>query len=240
MKPEIIGIDGCVAGWCAVISIENSISIKVYRSLKDLIGEYPKASHYIIDMPMGLGDENCTRDLDSKMKAKLKPRQSTIFQAPCREVLKCDSYEQANKTNRLILGKGLSVQSWNLVPKIRELDHLLRTHPEFRDRFFESSPELCFTGLNSGKPLLEKKSQVEGRKKRIEILGSYPNFSRDTISSVLVRYKRKEVKIDDILDAWVLCLTGLLGNERGFEIIENEDKKDTCGIPMKIIYFNKN
>jgi len=239
--PEIIGIDGCLAGWCAVININNTWKINVFGSLEELVNNYPRATHYLIDMPMGLSDANCSRDLDEEMRKKLKPRHSTVFQAPCREVLAMNSYNKANELNREILGKGLSIQSWNLVPKIRELDQLLQTHPGFRDRFYESSPELCFAGLNKGNPLLEKKSQRIGMEKRIRILSSYPNFVINSINTTLTRYNRKQVKIDDILDAWVLCQTGVLGYENGFEIIENEEtKRDSCGIPMRIAYFIEN
>jgi predicted RNase H-like nuclease len=75
-------------------------------------------------------------------------------------VLDAADYREACAINRLHLGTALSKQSWNLLPKIRELDAWLRQHPPGPCR--EAHPELVYQALNRGVPLAGGKHTVIG------------------------------------------------------------------------------
>lgn len=238
----VVGIDGCPAGWIAIICKDDEWSFGVFSSIDELVSEFPQADYYLIDMPMGLGDKHITRNLDNSMRNLLKPRHSTVFQAPAREVLKAESYEEANSINRSILGKGLSIQTWNIVPKIKELDYFLRNKnaKELKNRFFESSPELCFAGFNGGKPILTRKSTSQGANQRRSIIFRITgnSYSINLINDILNSYKRYQVRLDDILDAYILCITGCYGALKGFsEILNDNYSEDSYGIPLRTFYF---
>lgn len=51
----------------------------------------------------------------------------------------------------------MSRQGFNLFPRIREIDALLRARPDLVPRVFEVHPELAFWSLNGRKPLPEPK-----------------------------------------------------------------------------------
>lgn len=240
---KVVGIDGCPAGWIAIICKDSDWSYGVFSSIEELVFEISDADYYLIDMPMGLGDNNITRNLDSSMKKLLRPRHSTIFQAPCRQVLDAENYNDANRINRHILGKGLTIQSWNIVPKIREIDDFLRNTDTFRERFYESSPELCFAGFNDGEPLKTKKSRPEGKTERKSIISKTVSSSLSTklIDEILYKYRRYQVRLDDILDAFILCIAGWQGAANGFkEIINDNYPEDSFGVPLRILYFFEN
>ena len=42
------------------------------------------------------------------------------------------------------IGKSLAKQTMAIIPKIREVDEFLESHPEYKNRLCESHPELGF------------------------------------------------------------------------------------------------
>ena len=65
-------------------------------------------------------------------------------------------------------GGGLSIQSFNIQPRIREVDAMLT--PAVQDRICEAHPELAFRHLNSGRPLTSRKHTEAGRQERVRLL----------------------------------------------------------------------
>ena len=72
---------------------------------------------------------------------------SSVFTAPSRSALDAMDYEDAKKCNFEATGKRLSRQTWGLVQKIREVDHLLS--PSLQERVRECHTELAFACLPS-------------------------------------------------------------------------------------------
>ena len=64
---------------------------------------------------------------------------------------------------------GLAKQTFNLAPKIKELDLLLLKSPHKRRSIYEVHPELSFWELNNQAPLPSKHSK-EGKKLRTQLL----------------------------------------------------------------------
>ena len=101
------------------------------------------------------------------------------------------------------LDKKFSKQTWGIVPKIRELDELIETHPNLSIR--ESHPEVVFAALKD-EPLTFSKRTQEGKEERLSIIQQLAPQWCDGLSLAISNTKRKDVAIDDIYDAFVLML----------------------------------
>ncbi|MDC3090395.1 DUF429 domain-containing protein [Paracoccaceae bacterium] len=200
----LIGVDGTSSGWVA--SIGNSqkkrlSNIKFLESLDELLSDYPD-SVVVIDMPIELNEKNYLRECDILAKRYLgKNFQSSIFIPPLKKVLKCNSYEEANKLTKKIAGKGLSKQSWNLKNKINEVQGLCKRS----NKIYEGHPECSFKMLKN-EPLEAKKKSVQGIFERLELLR---RVGLDPLSTSLNLENNSGIKIDDVLDSMVLFITAL-------------------------------
>ena len=105
------------------------------------------------------------RDCDLLAKAALGRAHSRVFLAPPRGVLSAGSYDEAGRLHReLTGGLGMSVQTWHLVPKIREVDAVADD-----PRLVEVHPELSLAELAGTGPLVSKKTAA-GRAARLAVL----------------------------------------------------------------------
>jgi len=125
-----LGIDGCIAGWVAAfINNNNKINISIYKNIIELWEIFKKSDLIFIDIPIGLVDSyikekvrNC--DSDARKLLGLK-RGSSIFPAPSREAIRLLNYKDACKINKSITGRKISIQTWNISKKIKEVDDFL-------------------------------------------------------------------------------------------------------------------
>jgi predicted RNase H-like nuclease len=124
-----------------------------------------------------------------------------VFTPPTRPLLDATHYDQ-------VRGHGLSIQAFNILPKIREVDRLMT--PALQHRVYEAHPELAFQAL-AGQPLQDRKKTVAGREARLRVLDNIPSSLFHGIHAAFERilgaYKRTDVAPDDILDAYVLMWT---------------------------------
>jgi predicted RNase H-like nuclease len=91
-----------------------------------------------------------------------------VFLTPPRGVLEADDYHEAARLHRMLAdGRGLSIQTWNIVARIREVD-LVADDP----RLVEVHPELSFAMLGGGGALPSKKTAA-GRASRLAALGGW-------------------------------------------------------------------
>src|SRR5699024_6981834 len=115
---------------------------------QDALAEYDRL---FIDMPIGLEDDVYTRRCDELLRKKLgKGYAASIFSPPIRPALHAPSYVEANLQSFEYTEKKLTVQAWNIVPKIRQLDSALQQNSSLKEKVFESHPELLFMNLNRG------------------------------------------------------------------------------------------
>ncbi|MBN9413833.1 MAG: DUF429 domain-containing protein [Candidatus Eremiobacteraeota bacterium] len=135
-----------------------------------------------VDMPVGLPGPGQSRDCEPAARRLLGPRRHSVFTTPPRRYLKARDFSEV---------QGMSLQSFHLLPKIRELDHWMT--PARQARVFEAHPELVFTRLAGG-PLQHSKKTPEGRNLREKLLAQ-------TLPS---RWPRTSVQPDDVLDALAL------------------------------------
>lgn len=163
MRP-CAGVDGCRAGWVAVIRDGAGHRAEVFSRFEQLVDHLPQDALIAVDMPIGLPDApSGGRPADLAAKAALPARfKSSIFPIPSREAVYAveetpigmaamlEAHAQASKVARATSDppKGLSIQAFMILPKVREIDRLLRQREALRERVIESHPELAFWRAN--------------------------------------------------------------------------------------------
>ena len=199
--PLVIGIDGCKAGWFAVWhSQDETIETAIFPSISNLKDFFVEFNQFIIgiDMPVILS-EVMPREADQLARKLLSKKASSIFTAPTPEMLYQPSYEKASLISKKLIGKSMSLQSWYLFPKIKDVQTILHYK---NIKVFEIHPELSFRAMNNQKVILESKKTTEGFEIRKSLLDKhFLDFNFDVIRN---KYQKKDVMDDDILDALVV------------------------------------
>lgn len=179
-----------------------------------------------VDMPMGLAERE-RRRCDVEARALLGRRGSTVFPAPVRATLGSEDHAEACRRSRAVSGRGLSIQAFNLLPKIAELDHSVPLASS--DRFVEAHPELAFRRLHDGVDLSPKRTG-EGRRQRLALIAAVVGAGFDLSAAA----RAARVPLGDALDAAALVGTARriasgsatwLGGER-----------DGAGRPMRVAW----
>lgn len=234
-----LGIDGCRAGWCVVrIDTGGRADCELWAELGTLESGTSTVRMALIDMPIGLVDDSSQpRACDQAARRVLgSGRAASVFAPPRRATLDANDYTEALRINRARGGKGISKQSWNIVPKMREVDAFLRHHPDWQGRLRESHPELCFTMLNHGQPMRYNKKTAEGQGERLAVLSDFLPDARRWFETVQAQYTRREILADDILDALVLAVTAWLGAGR-YHTLPASPPRDASGLAMEMVYI---
>ena len=231
---KVVGIDSCPLGWIAILYEHQKFAFEAIESIGELMELHPDLKRIFIDIPIGLSSKTFERTVESSLRKELGNRPSTIFTPACREAIYAFNYDEAKEINKKIVGKSVSIQSYNISKKIKEVDLFLETKQEHLE-IYESHPEICFKYLNNEKVIQSKKSTPEGFQERFQILiNSYPELEQ-VYNSIQNSFAKSKVKPDDILDAMVLCVSNLNSgdNHRFFQDENNIDEK---GIFVRIGY----
>lgn len=175
----VAGVDGCKAGWVAVIREPGRAATAcAVGSFAALIDTLPGKAVIAVDMPVGLPDfvSHGGRGPEALVRRFLGERQSSVFSIPSRTaVYAADEeftnverwYEAHREASRIAREtsdppRGVSIQAFGIFSKIRELDRLLVARPELRGRIVESHPEAAFWRLNGGRAMALPK-KIKGR-----------------------------------------------------------------------------
>jgi threonine dehydratase len=159
----LAGVDGCPAGWVAVVAGAGFADprVRVLPRLDALFEPATVPDVVAIDMPIGLPDRVGAggRGPEAALRPHLGRRQSSVFSVPSREAVYARDYAEACAAAQATSDppRKVSKQCFHLFPRIREVDTLLRAQPGLRPRVFESHPEGAFMRMNGGRPLLEPK-----------------------------------------------------------------------------------
>lgn len=196
------GADGCPGGWVVATIEDDSFRVGVLEDASALFAAADSLDALAIDIPIGLSDDGA-RLCDTEARAMLGPRSSSVFPAPLRTVLGARSYLEACDVRENIDGKRMSKQAWNIVAKIRDVDELMT--PRRQDRIIEVHPELCFMGLNGGRPMEAPKRKPAGRASRLLLIDAI--FGREAFESARAGIPRSLAADDDIIDAFVCAWT---------------------------------
>lgn len=235
---KISGADGCKGGWIAFHFDGAKWSSGLYADIKELYGK-AKANLILIDIPIGLREnEPCERLCDIEARGLLDKRKSSVFPAPSRLALTYDDYSEASRKNKNVTGRGLSKQSFALIPKIGELDKFLQSGAYLpnNNRIREVHPEICFWGLNGGAEMSYKKRDALGKCERLELLRNYIREVDALFDMTRGNHKKKDVADDDIIDALGCAVTALFCDS--LSSLPANPEKDNKGIVMKIVYYD--
>lgn len=168
---RVLGVDGARGGWVAAsVEVDRTTGRAAdvsFRALADIAAALATdAAAVAVDMPIGLPDSG-RRECDLLAKALLGRAHSRVFLTPPRAVLDAADYADAGQVHRrLVDGRGLSVQTWNLVPRIREVDAVAGD-----PRLVEVHPELSFAALAG--QVLASKHTAAGRAQRLAVLRAW-------------------------------------------------------------------
>lgn len=225
-RPECIGVDGCPGGWFAVSSRGEFQLFAAFNELLDWAG----TAQIYIDIPIGL-PETRPRTVEVSARALLTGKGSSVFSIPCRTAVYADDYETACQHNLAAFGRKLSLQSWYICRKIREVDTSIRQMPALAQQLCESHPELTFQLLNSNQPLRHSKKTQAGIDERISILADQLPDPQSLYDEASARYRRSQLGRDDIVDAMALMSLG----RQDTMILEDDSGADEFGTPICMV-----
>ncbi|HSE57716.1 MAG TPA: DUF429 domain-containing protein [Nitrospiraceae bacterium] len=205
----VAGVDGCRGGWVTVlIELEASrisrAAIYLAHRVVEILDMEPALHAMAIDIPIGLLDrpEPRGRLCDREARRLLGgARASSIFNPPLRQQLSAKVYGGS-------LTKGMSRQTFGILPKIREVDKVLSFKAP--GLIYEAHPELAFA-LVAGRPMRFNKKRAPGHRERVSALRKLPAPWGDVLGRVLacgeICYRRSKVGRDDLIDAAILSWT---------------------------------
>jgi predicted RNase H-like nuclease len=230
--PRIAGIDGCRAGWFVVISGPKLeiVDCFVASDIAEIMERLGDGVAVGIDIPIGVPDAG-RRECDFLARRLLSPhRTSSVFPAPIRPILGVREYAAACDLRESIDGKRLSVQAFNILHKIDEVDRYVRSNAGAR--FFEVHPELAFAAMDNGRPMTHPKRTTPGFEERKAHLQKV--FAGTTLKAALSAYPRTRVARDDVLDAFAV-LSSMARIAAGFgQRVPDQSVRDSAGLDMAI------
>jgi len=228
-KVLVAGVDGCRAGWIALkIELPSLATALEVIDLPALLRKHPPELAFLgIDIPIGLLDGS--RACDKAARKLLGRRRGTsVFAAPCRAALSVKTHAEASAINRQKTGRGLSLQSFHIGPKIKQVDDAIT--PDRQRWAFEVHPEVCFWALNGKRPAAHNKKTKEGAVERLAVLSPiFPEIGPHLDS------RPPGVGKDDLLDAAAAAWTALR-RHRGEAICVCTPERDAKGLEVTICY----
>lgn len=232
----LAGVDGCRAGWLRIARrpATGDLRVDILPSAAEVVERPPAPAVVAIDIPIGL-PERGPRPCDLVARGVLgPPRSSSVFPAPPRATLEATSHEEASALAEEASGKKISVQTWSLLPRIREVDVLVRGDRRAHAAVREVHPEVSFWAWALGRPMRASKRTAEGRAERRALLDGWLPEGYETARDGRLK---KEVGDADILDAFAALFTAhLIWSGEARSLSGAEPPRDAEGLKMEIVY----
>ena len=239
---QIAGVDGCKAGWIAVILQPDSparAEAKVFENFTNLAGALNPDSIIAVDMPIGLPERASKggRAPDWAAKEFLGPRKGSVFLVPSRPAVYAyeQGYAQVCTVARETSDppRAPSIQAYSIFPRIQQLDQMLRQDDALRRRVFEVHPEVSFT-IMSGEPILEPK-KVKGRihEPGMRCRKAFLEKQGFAVSALEANLPRGAA-LDDFYDACACAWSGARIFEQDERVFPSEPGIDAKGLQVAI------
>jgi predicted RNase H-like nuclease len=238
----VAGIDGCRAGWIAVLMrVDDPQAHRIVTApTLDAIADAPEQPAVIaVDMPIGLPErtEGSGRLPEQLIRPLLGQRQSSVFAIPSRRAVEAGDYNEACAIAAATSEppRKVSRQGFATFPKIREINALLRARPDLLPRIYEVHPELAFWALNNRKALDQPK-KVKGtpygpgmtlRRSLLALSGFLPE-------SLIHAPPPRGAAQDDLLDALAGLTVALVIARGGGHPFPDPPGRDAYGLPVAI------
>jgi predicted RNase H-like nuclease len=186
----VVGVDAYKGGWVGVALRDRPVArCSTYVRFQELLDDYPDASVFGVDIPIGLPVSG-PRQADDLARAFVGTRRSSVFPTPPRPVLEAATYQDALGVTRALGVAGISRQSFGLAQKILEVDGVARLD----ERVFEVHPEVSFRAM-AGRPLEHSKRSWNGASTRRVLLAQHGIELPDDLGEA------GRAPVDDVLDA---------------------------------------
>jgi predicted RNase H-like nuclease len=207
------------------------VTVDVFSSAAALFADAAEFAVLAIDIPIGLSASE-PRAVDRAARQFIGPRRSSVFPAPVRAALNATEYADACDLSRNACGKALSKQAFAILPKIREVDHTLRSMPWLQSRVYEVHPEVCFRLLNAA-PLDAPKKSADGFALRLALVETvFPH----AFTLVRREVSRRIATDDDVADALVALWTAhRISRGTAVTFPESDAPVDSLGLPMRML-----
>ncbi len=236
----LAGVDGCRGGWIAVFvrPAGGDGLAAVFTQFADVLAAPQRPAIVAVDVPIGLPERAGPggRAAENAVRPLLGARQSSVFSVPSRAAIAAADYAAACRAALATSEppRKVSKQLFNIAPKIREVDAVLRARPALAGRVFEVHPELAFWRLNGERPLGEPK-KVKSRPYAPGLALRRDLLLADSLPRGLIGAPPPQgAAPDDLLDA--LACAGVArriyaGTARPFP---DPPPRDLFGLPMAI------
>ena len=233
----VFGVDGCRAGWFFVaMKPTGKTEWGIVERLEKIVVRTGLEDRIFVDMPIGLPEPGDSRPCDVEARKSLgAPRSSSVFPPPPRAVLRAGSYDEARGISLSTTGKSLSKQTYALLPRIREVDSLMRGCEKARLIVREVHPEVCFWALNGKTSMQHNKRREDGRTERCDVLERHHASARRIFDEAKRAFPRKVLQPDDILDALAIAVTGTAERDT-LRTLPANPTRDSEGLPMEMVY----
>lgn len=235
----LAGVDGCPGGWIAafVQPEGEACEIAIFPRVADVVAAR-RLAVIAVDMPIGLPERTGPggRVAENAVRPLLGARQSSVFSVPARAAIDATDYRMACEMALATSDppRKVSKQLFNIAPKIREVDAVLRADRQLATRVYEVHPELAFWRLNGGHALTEPK-KVKSRcyepglalRRGLLIAAGFPK-------AVVSAAPPKGAGPDDLLDA-LACAAVTRRIHAGLaQPFPERFERDSYGLPMAI------
>ena len=226
----VAGVDGCRGGWVVATTTHEPgapATVRVVPQIAIVVEQVRRGGLTAlgVDMPIGLSATGA-RDADRAARLLLGPRRASLFPTPPAAVLEATDFADALARCRAASGKGLSIQAYHLLPKIRELARAL--DPSLQPAVAEVHPETSFAVLR-GAPCAAAKRTVEGRRERLAALAAeFPG------AHALVTPPPRGAAADDVLDALAAAWTARRMVAATAVVLGDIDARDERGYRLTI------
>lgn len=234
----LMGMDGCRTGWvCASARAGGGpgggperVELQVYGHIFHALDRDPGLA--VVDMPIGLleaprrGGRTCDREARRLLG---RPRASSVFSPPVRPLLNATDYAS-------VRGRGLTLQAFHLLPRIRELDAVVT--PGLQSSCVrEGHPEVTFR-LLAGAPVVHPKRRAAGRNERLQAL---LRGTRPSQAAYLRAWEGRRAVLrhgaaapDDVLDALAMLATAFRIRAHRARRLPPDPPRDARGLRMEI------
>jgi predicted RNase H-like nuclease len=199
-----------VAALCFESVADRTTELRHFSRARELVEwceRRPQPPMVGIDIPIGLPRLIGYRPCDLEARKILGRRCACVFHAPDRGLFGLSFTQTRSEVRRRReqdpTARGVTRQCHAITAKVAEVDELLREKPDREEWLFEVHPELTFRRL-AGVDLPGKKRSA-GQARRLELLES--TFTDIGARLSERRWPRREVGVDDIIDAYAALYT---------------------------------
>src|SRR4029079_17665853 len=139
----------------------DAVRLRIVPRFADVLAAPERPEIIAVDMPIGLPEH--TRPGGAAAAKCVRPllgaRQSSVFSVPSRAAIHAGEYGDACRIAQATSQppRKVSKQLFNIAPKIREVDEVLRANADATAQVFEVHPELAFWRLHRKRALTEPK-----------------------------------------------------------------------------------